>query len=401
MTQTHPKTNVIFCACLLFWLGACQQQSQATHSQPKSEDFKIVKGDFSQAMTLSGELDFLIAEKLLTPRTPTWSIGLTSLLTDGQSVKEGDIVAEFDKASLLQSIDEQKNTLLDARAKVSTAKNEKKTAMLEANFQLKKAELELQKAELDANLPKDLQSEVEYSNKQLALARAENAVQNANMGLKTTRQTTQLDLDDALLELNQHESEFSSAIKTLKKITLKAPKDGVWVVAQNQEQNRKLRVGDTLWPSAPVGKISDLNKLIVKAWLHDVDAGSITEDMKAMVVLDAYPNKQYEGKIVSIALMASPFKKNSIRRKFDVIVELKEPDTTIMRPGLSASVSIETGQMKDVHLIPRLALTFSKDSVKGMTQDGNTVDIKVDACNEAYCALSKDFDVGLLQGSQQ
>ena len=401
MTKFKLRATAMTLMVLTGALSGCHQDKKTNAQSPNAEEFKIIKGDFHQNITLSGELDFLVADKLLTPRTPTWRIGLTELLTDGSKVKKGDVVAEFDRASILQSIDEKKSSFLDSLATVSDAESDKKIALLEATLELKKARLERNKAQLDAALPKDLQSEVDFSNRQLTLHRAENALLNASTNLKTIKKTSSLDLESAKLDSKQRKAELILATKTLEKIALKAPKDGVWVVANNNEEDRKIRIGDTLWPSAEVGKISNLNNLIVKAWLHDVDAGSLNEGMKAHVVLDAYPQKTFEGHIASIALMASPFKNNSLRRKFDVIIELTNPDVEIMRPGLSASVSIDTGHREDVYLLPRLSLTFSKNSVKGMTQSGKLVDIDVDACNEAFCALSKDFNVGLLRESDQ
>ena len=73
-------------------------------------------------------------------------------------------------------------------------------------------------------------------------------------------------------------------------------------------------------------------------------------DQIAVAVVDAYPQKQFSGKIYKVAMAA-----NDTNKFFKVEVKIPNKDA-LLKPGMIANVKIEVETFKDVYLIPLNAI---------------------------------------------
>ncbi|HKR65510.1 MAG TPA: hypothetical protein VJZ00_17405, partial [Thermoanaerobaculia bacterium] len=118
------------------------------------------------------------------------------------------------------------------------------------------------------------------------------------------------------------------------------------------------------------------------------DDGKIAPGMRASVTLDGYPNVVYTGRILAISAVAQESKRQSLRRQFDVLVDLDRLDTQRMRPGLSARVVVRRESRAQTLLAPRAALDFSGKSPRVKLASGEMKDLKVGVCNAQECIVS-------------
>src|SRR5215510_7812857 len=139
-----------FAGCAL--LAACLRPEAA---DPRDEALsvpapRVTRGELSQTLLLTGELDTEAAENLVVPRVPQWNIALRWLAGDGTLVKAGEPVAELDNTNFAADLADKK--LATARAAADLAHQVAQDAIIEADktFALESAKSALAKARLSA-----------------------------------------------------------------------------------------------------------------------------------------------------------------------------------------------------------------------------------------------------------
>ncbi len=102
---------------------------------------------------------------------------------------------------------------------------------------------------------------------------------------------------------------------------------------------------------------NDLTKMRVIANVDEADIGQVKEGQKVVFTVDAYPNDEFEGKVVQVRLEATT---TSNVVTYEVVIDAPNPDLKL-KPGLTANVNIYTLEENNVLLIPAKAMRFSPD----------------------------------------
>ncbi len=105
-----------------------------------------------------------------------------------------------------------------------------------------------------------------------------------------------------------------------------------------------------------VMKIADLNKMIVKSNINEVDIAKFSLGQKAEIKLDALPYEDYSGEIVKIAPSAATENNAQV---FPVEISINATGKTA-KPGMTAAVRIIGESREDVIVIPIRAV-FTDD----------------------------------------
>jgi multidrug efflux pump subunit AcrA (membrane-fusion protein) len=116
--------------------------------------------------------------------------------------------------------------------------------------------------------------------------------------------------------------------------------------------------------------------------------------MPATIVLDAYPNMSFPGRVSSISAVAQESSRTSLRRAFRVIVALDRLDFARMRPGLSSRVVIRAMTQPNALLVPRAAIDFSGAKPRAYLAGGKAVDVVLGACNAQECVVKSGLNEG-------
>jgi len=123
-----------------------------------------------------------------------------------------------------------------------------------------------------------------------------------------------------------------------------------------------------------VMKIADLNKMIVKSNINEVDIAKFSLGQKAEIKLDALPYEDYSGEIVKIAPSAATENNAQV---FPVEISINATGKTA-KPGMTAAVRIIGESREDVIVIPiRAVFTDDKNQdivyvkAKADTTDGS------------------------------
>jgi multidrug resistance efflux pump len=175
---------------------------------------------------------------------------------------------------------------------------------------------------------------------------------------------------------------------------LKAPRDGILVVAEHPWQGRKIQVGDSVWVGLPVVNLPDLGAMEVEAKLSDVDDGRIAAGLAVTCVLDAYPDRAYAGRVAAITPVAQEAAGRSLRRAYNVRVTLDAADAQRMRPGMSVKVEVHPKGRDGVLLAPRAGLDLAGPRPRARLASGTLVDVDLGGCNLDTCVIVRGIEDG-------
>ncbi|MBS5980671.1 MAG: efflux RND transporter periplasmic adaptor subunit, partial [Dysgonomonas mossii] len=134
--------------------------------------------------------------------------------------------------------------------------------------------------------------------------------------------------------------------------TITSTIDGV-VVSRAVEQGQTVAASfstPTLFTIA-----NDLTKMRVIANVDEADIGGVKEGQRVSFTVDAFPEDEFQGKVVQVRLEATT---TSNVVTYQVVIDAPNPDLKL-KPGLTANVNIYTMEEKDLLLIPSKALRFN------------------------------------------
>jgi multidrug resistance efflux pump len=358
------------------------------------EPLVVHRGSLRTRLLLTGALEAGQAEELVVPRTPSWELQIRWLEQDGVPVKAGQRVVEFDNSSFTSELDEKRLSASEAEKELARMEAEARSNTAEKEFTVQQKRTELKKAQVAAALPADLLAEREYQERQLAVRRAEVELAKAEEDLAAHRKASAADLEVRRIALEKSRREIRQAEEAVAALTLRAPRDGIMLVADHPWEGRKLREGDTAWVGMKVASLPDLASMVVAADLSDVDDGRVTPGMEVVCALDAYPGETYHGRVVDVAAVAQEKPRRPLLRSFPVRIQLDRVDPRRMRPGMSVRVEVLGPEVKDALLAPRSGLDLSTDPPRARLAGGRTAAVRLGPCTAAECVIEQGVREG-------
>jgi HlyD family secretion protein len=123
-------------------------------------------------------------------------------------------------------------------------------------------------------------------------------------------------------------------------------------------------------------KLADLERMVVRSRINEVDISKIEKGMHVDIQVDAYPYEKYSGKITKIAAMAINY--NNVK-VFPVEIEIAEVDEKL-KPGMTANITIIGEERADIVVIP-IRCVFSdeegQDIIYKVANDTIAEDIQI------------------------
>lgn len=245
-------------------------------------------------------------------------------------VVAGQVMARFDRASLEASRVQTEAMVAAARATVA-----------QARFDLEQARRNLARAQ-------------ELFTRQ-AQSQAENEASVTAASLAEAR------LRAAEAQLAAQEANARIARTNLDHAVIRAPIDGV-VITRNIDPGQT--VASMLQTPVLFTVAADLALMEVEAAVDEADIGEVRLGQRALFAVNAYPERTFEGVVTEV--------RNAAKVVQDVVtygavVQVENRDL-VLKPGMTASVRIQTAQAKDVDSVPNAALHFTPP---GERRDGS------------------------------
>jgi multidrug resistance efflux pump len=342
-------------------------------------------------MLLTGELTSARSESLVAPRTDVMPIQVRRLAEDGSAVRAGDPVVEFDNSQFTSQIEEKRLAVANAGSDITRGQAEAQTAIDEKQFDVEQRRSDLEKAKIKAAVPEGVLATREYQERQTALRKAEVELLKAQESLKAQREASAADLATRRISLEKSRREIAAAERAIQVLTLRAPRDGIAIVADHPWEGRKFQEGDQAFPGMVIANLPELSSLQVEAVLSDVDDGRVRPGMPVVVTLDAYPAVSFTGRVTDVKQVARELNRNPMLRFFPVTVALDRVDVTRMRPGMSVRVEVRskpgTAPQGTALLAPRAALDLAASPPRARLADGSSAQVRLGPCSAQDCVI--------------
>ncbi len=241
-------------------------------------------------------------------------------VNENQQVKKGDVLAALDTAKLEVQIERAQ-----ASAKAAAASLEDATVTLKEN------ESALTRA--------------------AALTKRGMATDQSLEAATATRDRSKAALDSADANLAIANADLKAQQTDLAKSTIYAPIDGIVLT-------RSVDPGQTVASSlqAPVLFIiaADLRNMELKAAVDEADIGAVKTGQHARFTVDAFPERPFDAEIRDISY-ASVTTDGVVT--YDARLEV-DNNELLLRPGMTATVSVVTKQAKGVLTVPSTAFRY-------------------------------------------
>lgn len=239
---------------------------------------------------------------------------------ENQNVKKGDVLAELDTTRLAAEIERAEASVKAADARVEDAR----TTVKETEQTFSRAD-QLSKRGMGTNQALDAATAArDRARSALAVAEANAAIAAAELKLQKA---------------------------DLEKSTIYAPIDGIVLT-------RSVDTGQTVASSlqAPVLFViaADLRKMELKAAVDEADIGGVKPGEKARFTVDAFPGRTFDAAIRDIAY-ASVTTEGVVT--YDARLDVDNAEL-LLRPGMTATVSIITREASDVITVPSAAFRY-------------------------------------------
>jgi len=112
-------------------------------------------------------------------------------------------------------------------------------------------------------------------------------------------------------------------------------------------------------PGTAIMRMADMNDIIFKGTVDEIDVGKIKEGMPCELQIGALPAANIIGEVILISLKA---KKEDNTTVFPVEIRIDQVGDAILRAGFSANANIIIAQRDSVLSIPERVVTFRNDS---------------------------------------
>ncbi len=212
-------------------------------------------------------------------------------------------------------------------------------------------------------------AQIDPSTFEAAVNSAEAELESAQAGLELARhQWTRVqelrelqfvppsDVDESRAALSQAEAQvrvrrhaLDAARRELERSTITAPADGVVI-------SRKVDPGQTVAASlnAPIlfELASDLTQMHIHANVSEADIGEVSEGQSVRFVVDAYRDREFEGEVIQVR--NAPIEEDNVVH-YETIISV-DNEEQLLKPGMTAEVSIITAERHDVLRVRNTAL---------------------------------------------
>jgi multidrug resistance efflux pump len=361
---------------------------------PPAADLTVRRGRFTSRFLMTGQLEAASADSLVVPRIPTWQTTIRWLEAEGKEVKAGQKIVEFDTAAFAADYGEKVLSRDQAQSDLEQADADAAGQRADKEFQVAQKTIAVEKAGIAAAIPAEFLRGKEWQDDQLALERAKTDLAKAREDAAAQESTAAETIRQKRIALEKAEREYEAARQALDGMVLKAPRDGILVVGDHPWEGRKLQVGDSVWVGLPVASLPDLHTMRVVAKLSDVDDGRIVPGLPVTCTLDAYPDREYAGRVGEIMPVAQEDGRRSLRRVYSVRVDLESSDAARMRPGMSVKVEVLGPERDGVLLAPRAGLDLAGTAPRARLASGRTVDVTLGPCNDDVCLVEDGLSEG-------
>jgi HlyD family secretion protein len=319
------------------------------------EVMEVTTMDVTETVSATGKIKPEV-EVSISPEVPGEIIELP--IREGQAVQKGDLLAKINPDLLQSSVNRSRAGLANTKAGFEQAK----ASLVEAKANYQRASQLFEKGVI---------SQSEFDASTAAYQRAKAAERSAYFSVRSAGAT----VNEATDNLGRT-SIFAPMTGT---ISLLAVELGERVVGTQQMAGTELL------------RVADLSQMEVEVDVNENDIVKIEVGDKAIVEVDAYLKRKFQGVVTEIANTATgalsadqvtnfKVKVRILPDSYKKLLEGKSENYSPFKPGMTATVDIITREKKDVIAVPISSIVIKNDTIesKNNSRELSTSDQKLE-----------------------
>ena len=322
----------------------------------------VQHGALKKTLLLDGELRAVRSRTIYANTNDDAKI--VDLPPEGTVIKAGERIAELDSSSVLTKIKDTEERIIAAENEIVRTKAQHEAALRDLEVELSKLWLAHEQAKLKAKVPAEVLARREYQEGQLTLEKTRTEYDNQLNKIEQKKKEQAAELQVKTIEKEKMKVQLDRATSNLDGMRIKAPADGMVIYTEHWNERRKIQTGDVIWGGFPIVRLPDLTEMEVLAQVNEVDGPKLSIGSKAEIRLDSYPDTVITGEVKEISQTAIKASWMAKAKIFRVTISLDKTVTEIMKPGMSALVSVIVQETPAQLRLPRAAVKFDGDQAK-------------------------------------
>jgi len=330
-----------------------------SHHAGELELVDVRRADLVVGVEISGALEAVDSTDVKPPPlTNVWDFKIANLAPEGQDVKPGDMVIEFDASEQMRSLETMRNEADAAQKKLDKKRDDAALVRRDDELKVSEAEAALRKASLKTNAPADLVATVEQRQVQLDEQAAKLTLEAAKNHLDQVARSDATEIQQLTDTATYAKQKVAELQKNIMSMKVTAPRAGTTVYPAG-DNGEKHKVGDSVWRMEDVMQIVGLGKMIGNGDVDEVDIARVAEKQPVALRLDALPDVQLRGVVAQIAKSVSAKSRTDPSK----VVKLKvtiNATTVPLRPGMRFRGQVETERLANVLQVPTDAVFVTR-----------------------------------------
>jgi len=292
------------------------------------------------------------------------------LVEEGDIVKIGDTICKLDQTTQELVVKQQRIQVERAKlafeqarsAETVTSRSQLERAVDSARTSLAAAKEELEKARSAheriaemhakgyANDQELDNSQRNVTNAEAQVAQAETSLKDANTQLEQfSSSSSKASIEQARLSYEASKVQLQDAERQLGKSVITSPIDGIVLEKPLDVGDSVTSINSSFSTGTTVVKVANLSKIKVRTSVDEIDIGKIKLGQAATVVVDTFPDREFEGKVTNVFPQGVQSSQGLIN--FIAIVEIDNQDGALLG-NMTADVRIQAATIEDKLLIP-------------------------------------------------
>jgi hypothetical protein len=196
---------------------------------------------------------------------------------------------------------------------------------------------------------------------EMDVAKAERKLEQDIKGLVMRQRQVNSQMERRNIDFRLKEKRVNDLLQVYDALIIKAPKPGMVIYARDRF-GIKIQVGSVLTPWSPIiATLPDMTRMISETYINEIDIAKIKVGQKVKLTIDAFPDKELKGEVISVANIGQPMPKSD-SKVFSVNIRVfgSDPD---LKPAMTTGNLIQTGVYSNKLYVPTEAV-FETDSTK-------------------------------------
>lgn len=288
----------------------------------------------------TGELVAATSYKASPPNvSQLWQFNIKEFAPESSMLKAGDMVVSFNGQTIAEELATKTVELQSAQQELANRLQQDEQRFEELKLELAERKMEFERDQRKAEITDHSRSENDRRKARIDFTIASNQYDLAKSRLAFHQQQRKSQAEMLQSKIGRLSSEVKLFTEELASMRIVAPFDGMLIYVTDY-QGEKFSVGDTVQFGQPIAEISQLDTLYVKAEIDEIDIKRLQLGQKVQIQIDALPERSFSGTLSSLGVAVRDKSSENLSRVVDAQVKFDHLDLTILRPGMSARLSI-------------------------------------------------------------